>query len=63
MKIKAAHLTGPYKWWLLTILVLVYAVHSMDRTVIAVVLELVKKDFVLTDAQAGALGGLSWDWW
>lgn len=49
-----------YKWSLLTILTLVYAVHSMDRTVVAVVLELVKKDFALTDAQAGALGGLSW---
>jgi len=32
----------------------------MDRTVVAVVLELVKKDFALTDAQAGALGGLTW---
>lgn len=49
-----------YKWSLLAILTLVYAVHSMDRTVVAVVLELVKKDFALTDAQAGALGGLSW---
>jgi MFS family permease len=53
-------LPARYKWSLLAILTLVYAVHSMDRTVVAVVLELVKKDFELTDGQAGALGGLTW---
>lgn len=53
-------LSPRYKWYLLTILTLVYASHSMDRAVIAVVLELVKSDFALTDGQVGAIGGLAY---
>lgn len=55
-----AGLPRHYKWMLLAILTGVYASHSMDRAVIAVVLELVKQDFELTDGQAGAIGGLAY---
>lgn len=49
-----------YPQRLLALLTLVYASHSMDRVVVAVVLEPIKADFVLSDAQVGALGGLAY---
>jgi MFS family permease len=48
-----------YRWRLMLLLTLVYASHSMDRSVTSVVLELVKHDFGLSDGEAGALGGLA----
>lgn len=57
---QVASLPKQYKWSLLAILTLVYASHSMDRAVIAVVLELVKLDFNLSDGQVGAIGGLAY---
>lgn len=54
-------MTAPaYRWRLLALLTLVYASHAMDRIAVAVVLEPVKADFGLSDAEAGALGGLAY---
>ena len=44
----------------LALLVFVYVVHAIDRGALAVVLEPVRREFGLTDSQAGALGGLAY---
>lgn len=44
----------------LAIIVLVFTVHSIDRGVVAVVLEPARLAFGLSDAQAGILGGLAY---
>lgn len=48
-------LSPPY--WVLFVLVFVYAVNFIDRSVIYVVQEHIKQEFHLTDAQMGLLGG------
>ncbi|MET0984971.1 MAG: MFS transporter [Steroidobacteraceae bacterium] len=47
-----------YRWYVLAVLVLVYACHYLDRTVVSVVLEAVKQEFSLSDGQLGLLSGL-----
>ncbi|GAC1576137.1 MAG: MFS transporter [Sphingomicrobium sp.] len=42
----------------MTLLVLVYVVHAIDRGALVVVLEPIRREFGLSDSQAGALGGL-----
>lgn len=54
-----AALPRGYRWRLLALLTLVYASHSMDRSVTSIVLELIKREFHLSDGQAGILGGLA----
>lgn len=44
----------------LTVIVLIFAVHAIDRGIVAVVLEPLRQDFGLTDAQAGIIGGLAY---
>jgi predicted MFS family arabinose efflux permease len=46
--------------WIATlILTAVYTVHSVDRYLIAAVIEPIRREFHLTDTQLGALGGLA----
>lgn len=44
----------------LTIIVLVFMVHAIDRGIVAVVLEPLRQEFGLDDAQAGIIGGLAY---
>jgi MFS family permease len=48
-----------YKYYVLMILVLVYAINIMDRQVLALLLEDIKLEFALTDTQLGLLGGVA----
>ena len=46
--------------WIATlILTAVYTVHSIDRYLIAAVIEPIRNEFHLTDTQLGALGGFA----
>lgn len=44
----------------LGIIVLIYAVHAIDRGIVSVVLEPMRRDLGLDDVQAGVLGGLAY---
>jgi len=48
-----------YTWYVLAILTAFQTVHTIDRNVVYVVLEPLKREFHLTDGEAGALGGLA----
>jgi MFS family permease len=48
-----------YGGYVLTVLSLAYAVNVMDRSVLAVLLESIKRTFHTTDTQQGLLGGLA----
>jgi MFS family permease len=48
-----------YKYYVLLMLVLVYAINIMDRQVLALLLEDIKLEFTLTDTELGLLGGLA----
>ncbi len=48
-----------YREYVLLVLVLVYAINIMDRQVLALLLEDIKREFQLTDSQLGLLGGVA----
>jgi MFS family permease len=48
-----------YAWYVLAILTLFHAMHTIDRNVIYVVLEPLKHEFDLSDGGAGAIAGLA----
>ena len=52
--------TGSYRWYVLFVLTVAQGCHALDRSVIGLVLEPVKREFGLTDGQAGLLAGLSY---
>lgn len=47
------------RWWFLLLLGLVYMFNFVDRTIISVVGEAIRRDLHLSDLQLGLLGGLS----
>lgn len=51
---------GRYRWYVLFVLALAQSCHALDRSVIGLVLEPVKREFGLNDQQAGLLAGLSY---
>jgi predicted MFS family arabinose efflux permease len=48
---------GAGAWYALTIIVLIYSCHFLDRAVISLVAEPVRKEFGLNDSQLGLLTG------
>jgi len=48
---------GPYAWYALAVLVLVYAINFIDRQVLSILAEDIKADMGLSDAQLGFLYG------
>ena len=46
-----------YRAYVLLVLVLVYTVNFIDRVVISIVQEPIKREFALTDAQLGLMAG------
>lgn len=50
---------GPAAWYALAILTLIYTLHAVDRSVMSVVVEPVKKEFNLGDGDLGILTGLA----
>lgn len=51
--------TGPAAWYTLAILTLIYTLHAVDRSVMSVVIEPIKKEFSLGDGDLGILTGLA----
>src|ERR1051325_3536105 len=51
--------TARYRRVVAITLAVVYALNQLDRQIINILLEPIKHEFALTDAQAGLLGGLS----
>jgi len=49
-----------YRWYVLSLLVMVYAFHHMDRQVVTLLLEPIKHEFLLSDSQLGFLAGFSY---
>lgn len=52
--------SSPHAWYSLAILTLIYLCHSVDRSVISIVLEPLKKEFAISDSQVGILTGLAY---
>jgi len=52
-------LTTGYTRYVLGVLVLGYVINTMDRSVLNVLLESIKKEFTVTDAQLGMLSGIA----
>ncbi len=50
----------PGAWYALAILTLIYACHYLDRTVISIVAEPIRREFELSDRQLGVLTGLAY---
>ncbi len=48
---------GPYAWYVLTILVIVYVLNFIDRQILSILAEDVKRDLGLSDADLGFLFG------
>jgi MFS family permease len=47
------------RWWALALLTAIYTCHTIDRQVVAVVMDPVKHEFKLSDGQVGFLGGMA----
>jgi predicted MFS family arabinose efflux permease len=56
----AAAGASQYRWYVLGLLVMVYAFHHMDRQVVTLLLEPIKHEFDLSDSQLGFLAGFSY---
>jgi predicted MFS family arabinose efflux permease len=55
-----AHLPiAPRAWWTLVVLTIIYTLHAVDRSVMSIVIEPIKKEFGLNDGQLGILTGLA----
>ncbi len=52
-------LIGRSAWYALAILTLIYTLHSVDRSVMSIVIEPIKSEFRLDDSQMGVLTGLA----
>lgn len=55
-----AHRIGPRQWYLVGLLCLVYTVHTLDRTIISVAIEPIKREFGLADRTMGMIVGLGY---
>ncbi len=55
---ESASYTPAYRTYILVVLLLTYVVNVMDRGVLALLLESIRKEFELTDGQLGFLSSL-----
>lgn len=51
---------GPYRWYALALLTSAQICHYIDRNVISVAVEPMRREFNLSDSQVGMLGGLAY---
>ena len=56
-EIQAAYGSAGYRWYVLGVLLLIYACHSLDRGIPNIINELVKNEFALSDTQLGLFTG------
>ena len=50
---------GGRAWWALAVLTLIYTLHAVDRSVMSIVIEPIKREFHLNDSHLGVLTGLA----
>ena len=48
-----------HRWYALAIMILIYSCHFLDRAVLSIVAEPVRKEFGLSDSQLGVLNGIA----
>jgi len=60
LPVRSAGPVAVYRWYVLAILMVTYAVHAMDRTIINVLLEPIRREFHLNDSAMGLLTGLGY---
>eukprot|EP01032_Pedospumella_encystans_P003111 gene3111-3667_t len=48
---------SPYAWYVLFVLIVVYTFNAMDRTILSILAEDIKRTFGMTDTQLGVLHG------
>lgn len=54
-----AYQSGPYRWYVLLLLTLIYTSHAMDRAMPGILVEPVRHEFGLKDAELGLFTGVS----
>ncbi|WP_075790702.1 spinster family MFS transporter [Massilia putida] len=60
---QAAHIEAavpPKHWYALAVMTLIYACHFLDRMMVSIIIEPVRKEFALNDSQIGLLTGLAY---
>lgn len=57
---EAAGKSAGYAWYVVGLLTLVYAIHTVDRSIFTILLEPIGREFRLNDAQLGLLAGMSY---
>ncbi len=50
--------TGFYRWYVLAVLVISYAIYNLDKSILSILIEPIKKDFGLSDTQLSILTAL-----
>jgi MFS family permease len=56
-EVRASDVGGPYAWYVLGVLVLVYMINFIDRQILAILAEDIKRDLGVDDSQLGFLYG------
>lgn len=51
--------TGFHRWYVLTVLVVSYAIYNLDKSILSILVEPIKKEFGLSDTQLSILTGLA----
>jgi len=51
---------GPYRWYVLGLLIAVYSIHHLDRQVVALLQEPIRQEFDLNDKQLGLVTGTAY---
>ncbi len=52
--------SGVYRWYVLGVLTLTYAIHAMDRNVLNLLIEPIRREFQVSDSALGLLTGLGY---
>ena len=55
--VREENISSGYRWFALLTLTLIYVVNYIDRQIMAILVEPIKAEFVLTDTQMGLLTG------
>jgi len=51
--------TGIYRWFVLAVLVISYSIYNLDKSILSILIEPIKKDFGLSDTQLSILTGVA----
>src|SRR5436309_7878370 len=48
-----------YSWYVLCVLIVCYGIYNVDKSIVSVVLEPLRREFLMSDSQLGLLTGLA----